>query len=112
MEIINWKEIRNWLDERAECEYEFNDIDCHARPNKEMRALTMYEDWQSKLWGVSEEDVINEVLEILEELTDRDEYEETIYKLNRRYFFLTEVRYHEQVENSPLHYKHNDKGTN
>jgi hypothetical protein len=88
MENINWQEIKKWLDGRADCDY---DVNGKAYPNKYMRALTAYEDWQSKLWVVSEEDVINEVLEIIEELPDRDDYNELIYKLNRRYFEMTEI---------------------
>jgi hypothetical protein len=92
MENINWKEIRNWLDDRAECDYEFSDIDCHARPNKEMRALTVYEAWQQNLWGTTEEEVINEVLEILEELPDREDYNSLIFSLNRRYFEIMNAK--------------------
>jgi hypothetical protein len=91
MENINWTDIKKWLSDRADCDSEFSDIDIVHRPNKEMIALGFIEDWQNGLFGICEADCIVEVLDILEERPDREEYETQIYSLNRRYFELTKI---------------------
>ena len=88
---MNWKPIKKWLEDRADCEYVFNDIDCNPQPNDCMRVLSMIEDWQNG-YPVTEEDCVSEVLEILENEPDRDEYEMTIQMLNRRYFELVHTK--------------------
>jgi len=96
--MINWSEIRKFLENRADAEYVFSDIDCKPRPNSYMVALSLYEDWRQGYWA-TELDVIIEVLEILEELPNSYEYTETISELNRRYFELTTKKEDEQAAN-------------
>jgi arsenate reductase-like glutaredoxin family protein len=88
---MNWKPIKKWLEDRADCEYVFNDIDCNPQPNDCMRALCMIEDWQNG-YPITEDDCITEVLEILENEPDRDEYETIIWELNKRYFDIMNAK--------------------
>jgi hypothetical protein len=96
--MINWSEIRKFLEDRADAEYVFSDIDCKPRPNSYMVALSLYEGWREG-YPVNEVEVITEVLEILEDLPDSYEYTETISELNRRYFELTTKKEDEQAAN-------------
>lgn len=82
---MNYREIKRYLEGKADASYEWSDLDCIAKPNREMSLLGKVEDFEDGRYD--EEEMLNDLWEYFKD----EPYYDVIHILtiiNQRIFAL------------------------